>query len=217
MSAETTPRRPPSEYRAKRLLDLAITVPLIVLLGPVAAFIAILIAIRQGRPVLFTQSRPGVKGDPFRMRKFRTMLDAYDDSGRPLPDAQRLTPLGRFLRATSLDELPELLSVLAGEMSLVGPRPLLMEYLPYFSEQEMDRFRVRPGLTGWAQVNGRNRLPWDRRLACDVWYVANCSCALDLRILWRTLADVLLRRHVEVDTAAEGNLAELRQGCEPGG
>jgi lipopolysaccharide/colanic/teichoic acid biosynthesis glycosyltransferase len=146
-----------------------------------------------GSPVFFCQMRPGLHGRPFRMIKFRTMTDARASDGRLLPDADRLTAFGRFLRASSLDELPELWNVLKGDMSLVGPRPLLVEYLPLYSRVQARRHDVRPGITGWAQVNGRNALSWDRKLELDVWYVDNRSLWLDLRILWLTLRKVLAR------------------------
>jgi lipopolysaccharide/colanic/teichoic acid biosynthesis glycosyltransferase len=146
-----------------------------------------------GRPVLFRQLRPGLHGEPFEMIKLRTMRDAVDRSGRPLPDAERLTPIGRFLRASSLDELPELWNVLRGEMSLVGPRPLLVRYLPRYSPEQARRHAVRPGVTGWAQVNGRNAADWETKFQLDVWYVDHWSLALDLKILARTILAVLRR------------------------
>jgi lipopolysaccharide/colanic/teichoic acid biosynthesis glycosyltransferase len=149
-----------------------------------------------GSPVFFCQMRPGLHGRPFRMIKFRTMTDARASDGRLLPDADRLTAFGRFLRASSLDELPELWNVLKGDMSLVGPRPLLVEYLPLYSRVQARRHDVRPGITGWAQVNGRNALSWDRKLELDVWYVDNRSLWLDLRILWLTLRKVLAREGI---------------------
>ncbi len=148
---------------------------------------------KLGSPVLFIQQRPGLHGKPFRMVKFRTMTDARDAAGQLLPDAQRLTPFGCFLRASSLDELPELWNVMRGEMSLVGPRPLLMEYLPLYSPQQARRHEVRPGITGWAQVNGRNAISWADKFALDVWYVDHRSLWLDVRILWLTMRKVLVR------------------------
>jgi sugar transferase EpsL len=188
-------------YRGKRALDLVLAVPALIVLSPVMAVVALLVARRMGRPVLFTQVRPGLGERPFAIYKFRTMREAYDAAGQPLPDRDRLTALGRFLRASSLDELPGLFNVLNGEMSLVGPRPLATKYLPYYTERERTRCAVRPGITGWAQVNGRNDLPWDQRLAYDAWYVAHCSLALDLKILAMTVWKVLRRANVHVDTA----------------
>ena len=188
-------------YRGKRALDLVIAVPALIVLSPVLAAIAALVAWRMGLPVLFSQVRPGRGEQPFAVYKFRTMKEACDAAGRPLPDRDRLTALGRFLRATSLDEVPGLFNVVKGEMSLVGPRPLVTKYLPYYTDQERTRCAVRPGITGWAQVNGRNDLPWDQRLACDAWYVAHCSLVLDLKILGMTIVKVLRRANVQVDTA----------------
>ena len=151
---------------------------------------------KLGSPVFFRQTRPGLHGKPFIMVKFRTMTDARDASGALLPDAQRLTPFGRFLRSSSLDELPELWNVLRGEMSLVGPRPLLMEYLPLYSPEQARRHEVRPGITGWAQVNGRNAISWADKFALDVWYVDHRSLWLDVRILWLTVRKVLVREGI---------------------
>jgi lipopolysaccharide/colanic/teichoic acid biosynthesis glycosyltransferase len=177
----------------KRLFDIvAASLALLMLALPLLA-LAWLIRRKLGSPVLFTQVRPGLHGKPFRMVKFRSMTDARDACGALLPDAQRLTPFGRFLRASSLDELPELWNVLRGEMSLVGPRPLLMEYLPLYSPQQARRHEVRPGITGWAQVNGRNAISWADKFALDVWYVDHRSLWLDVRILWLTVRKVLVR------------------------
>ncbi|WP_374712955.1 sugar transferase [Symbiobacterium terraclitae] len=187
---------------AKRMLDLLLAVPGFILLMPVMITVAVVVAIHLGRPVIFAQVRPGYRGKPFRMYKFRTMLDARDPSGALLPDEHRLTPLGRFLRSTSLDELPELWNVIRGDMSLVGPRPLLMEYLDLYTPEQARRHEVPPGITGWAQVNGRNALSWEEKFALDVWYVDNWSLWLDIKILWRTVAAVLLRRGV----SAEGHV-----------
>ena len=171
----------------KRLLDLAITVPALLLLGPVIGAVAVAIRQKMGRPVLFRQMRPGLHGQPFMMLKFRTMTDARNTQGSPLSDAQRLTRLGRFLRRTSLDELPELWNVLRGEMSLVGPRPLLMQYLSRYTPEQARRHEVRPGITGWAQINGRNALSWEEKFALDSEYVTCYALSMDLRILWLTL------------------------------
>ncbi len=175
----------------KRLIDLALTLPLALLTLPVLAAVAVLIRWRLGPPVLFRQLRPGRGGVPFTLYKFRTMRDLRDSDGRPLPDSNRLTLLGRGLRSTSLDELPELWNVIRGDMSLVGPRPLLMEYLPLYSARQRRRHEVRPGLTGWAQVNGRNALSWEERFELDLWYVEHRSLLLDLRILLRTVGVAL--------------------------
>lgn len=184
---------------AKRTLDIALAGLALVAFAPVIGIVAALVRLRLGTPVVFRQERPGVGARPFVLYKFRSMVDASDPSGQPLPDAQRLTPFGRFLRASSLDELPTLWNVLRGDMSLVGPRPLLMRYVPYFTDRERLRFQVRPGVTGWAQVHGRNELPWDTRLEYDAWYVENRSFRLDLRILARTARAVFGRRGVVVD------------------
>ncbi len=175
----------------KRLLDLCVTVPLLILLSPLLGLVALLVRFRLGSPVLFRQQRPGLHGKPFVLYKFRTMTDARDEQGHLLPDSERLTPFGRFLRSTSLDELPELWNVLKGEMSLVGPRPLLMRYLDRYTPEQMRRHDVKPGITGWAQVNGRNALTWEKKFELDVWYVDHLSLGLDLEILaltfWKTL------------------------------
>jgi lipopolysaccharide/colanic/teichoic acid biosynthesis glycosyltransferase len=167
-----------------------------VVLSPLLLLLALLIYWKIGHPVLFIQIRSGKGTTPFRMVKFRTMTDERDDNGNLLPDEQRLTPFGRFLRATSLDELPQLWNVFKGDMSLVGPRPMMVEYLPHYSSAQMRRFEVLPGITGWAQVNGRNSLSWESKFAYDVWYVDHRSFWLDLRILWRTAGFVLLRRGI---------------------
>ena len=186
----------------KRLFDLAVAVSLLTMLSAPLLLLALVVRITLGGPVLFRQVRPGLHGRPFRMIKFRTMTDARDADGALLPDAQRLTPLGRFLRATSLDELPELWNVIRGDMSLVGPRPLLMEYLPLYSAEQARRHEVRPGVTGWAQVNGRNSLSWERRLEMDVWYVDHQSFWLDLRILVMTVGKVVRRDGISADGEA---------------
>jgi lipopolysaccharide/colanic/teichoic acid biosynthesis glycosyltransferase len=183
----------------KRSLDLALILPGVVLLSPVMLVVAGLVLLTQGVPVIFRQVRPGRGGRPFELLKFRTMRHARDAAGRPLPDAERLTGFGKFLRRTSLDELPELWNVLRGDMSLVGPRPLLMRYLPYYTEVERARFLVRPGITGLAQVSGRNDLGWDDRLAHDAAYVSSLSLRTDLRILALTALRVLSRHGLQVD------------------
>lgn len=180
----------------KRLFDLAVAVPALVVLGPVLGVLALLVRWQLGAPVLFRQQRPGLHGRPFTLYKFRTMTEARDAEGRLLPDAQRLTPFGRFLRSTSLDELPELFNVVRGDMSLVGPRPLLMQYLERYTPTQRRRHEVRPGITGWAQVNGRNALDWPQRLALDVWYVDHLSFALDLRIIFITMVKILRREGI---------------------
>jgi lipopolysaccharide/colanic/teichoic acid biosynthesis glycosyltransferase len=175
----------------KRAIDVTVAGAGLVVLSPVLLAIAVAVRWSMGRPVLFRQVRPGRAGEPFALLKFRTMTDRCDADGRPLSDAERLTALGRLLRRTSLDELPELWNVVRGDMSLVGPRPLLVEYLPLYSPEQARRHEVRPGITGWAQVNGRNATTWDARFAHDVYYVDHRSLRLDLRILLRTVAQVL--------------------------
>ena len=185
-------------YRSlgKRVLDLALTVPALLLLTPVLGLLALFVRWRLGSPVLFRQVRPGWQSRPFTLLKFRTMRDLRDPSGALLPDAARLTPFGRFLRSTSLDELPELWNVIRGDMSLVGPRPLLMQYLPRYSPEQARRHEVRPGLTGWAQVSGRNALTWEQKFALDVWYVDHLSLGLDLGILIKTLSLIVRRQGI---------------------
>jgi lipopolysaccharide/colanic/teichoic acid biosynthesis glycosyltransferase len=178
---------------AKRFLDFMVSIVGILLLIPIVIIIAWQIHRKLGSPIFFRQTRPGLHGKPFQMIKFRTMRDAVDACGRPLPDSERMTPLGSFLRASSLDELPELWNVLRGDMSLVGPRPLLMEYLPLYSVEQSRRHEVRPGVTGWAQINGRNALSWAEKFQLDVWYVDNRSLWLDMKILCLTLKKVLVR------------------------
>jgi lipopolysaccharide/colanic/teichoic acid biosynthesis glycosyltransferase len=194
----------------KRLLDVVVAGLALVPSAPLMAAVALLVRAGLGRPVLFRQVRPGRYGRPFTLLKFRTMTEARDACGVLLPDAQRLTPLGRVLRRASLDELTQLWNVLRGDMSLVGPRPLLTEYLPYYTERERLRHLVRPGITGLAQVSGRNRLPWDRRLEVDVQYVERLSLRLDLHILVRTALKVLRRVDVDEANVAEPNLAAER-------
>lgn len=181
---------------AKRILDIAIGGLALIVLAPVVALVTAGVLVSLGRPVLFSQQRPGLFGRLFSLRKFRTMRENRDAAGRKLPDAQRLTRFGAWLRATSLDEIPELFNVLTGEMSLVGPRPLLPEYLPLYSTRQARRHELRPGITGWAQVNGRNAVDWGTRLEMDVWYVENQSLALDLKILGLTVLKVLRREGI---------------------
>lgn len=180
----------------KRLLDLTVVFVIGLPMVVVGLALAAVVRLKLGSPVLFSQVRPGLHGHPFRLIKFRTMTDARDESGRVLPDAERLTGFGRMLRASSLDELPELWNVLRGEMSLVGPRPLLMQYLDRYTPRQARRMEVRPGITGWAQVNGRNALSWEERFELDVWYVDNRSLLLDLKILALTALSVVRREGV---------------------
>lgn len=183
----------------KRLMDVLVALILIVVLSPVIAFVAVAVRLSSGSPILFRQARPGRHGEIFTLLKFRTMRDATDGSGRMLSDGERLTRVGRLLRKTSLDELPEFANIIRGQMSFVGPRPLLVEYLPLYSPEQARRHEVRPGLTGLAQVSGRNALTWDEKFALDVQYVDNWSLRLDLWILWRTLSLVLTGRGVSAD------------------
>jgi sugar transferase EpsL len=180
----------------KRGMDLVAAAAGLLALAPLLAVTALAVRVTLGRPVLFRQRRPGWRARPFTLYKFRTMREATSPDGEPLPDEARLTRLGRFFRSTSLDELPTLWNVLKGDMSLVGPRPLLMEYLPLYSPRQMRRHEVRPGITGWAQVSGRNAVTWERKFELDVWYVDNRSLRLDLLILARTLAGVLRRQGI---------------------
>lgn len=180
----------------KRIFDFLVALGATMLLSPVLIVVAWQIRRKLGSPVLFKQVRPGLHGQPFKMIKFRTMRDALDAQGNPLPDSERMTPFGNFLRSASLDELPELWNVLKGEMSLVGPRPLLMEYLPLYSPEQARRHEVRPGVTGWAQVNGRNALSWDEKFRLDVWYVDHQSLWLDLKILLLTVKKVFVREGI---------------------
>ncbi|MCA3237635.1 MAG: sugar transferase [Curvibacter sp.] len=187
---------------AKRLVDVFVAGAALLVLALPLLLLWALVRRKLGSPVLFRQVRPGMHGRPFMMVKFRTMTDERGADGNLLPDARRLTSFGRFLRATSLDELPELWNVLCGEMSLVGPRPLLMEYLPLYSPEQARRHEVRPGITGWAQVNGRNALSWEERFKLDVWYVDHRSLWLDIRILWLTVRKVLLREGISAQGEA---------------
>lgn len=191
----------------KRLIDTLIACFVLLVLGIPLILLAVLIWQKLGTPVLFRQVRPGLKGRPFQMVKFRTMTDARGLDGHLLSDAERLTAFGCFLRASSLDELPGLWNVLKGDMSLVGPRPLLMEYLPLYSPEQARRHNVRPGITGWAQVNGRNALSWDDKFKLDVWYVDNRSLRLDVKILWLTVRKVLVREGISA--AGEATMSKF--------
>lgn len=186
----------------KRLFDISAAALALLILSPVLAIVAWQINRIMGSPVLFRQIRPGLNGKPFEMIKFRTMKDAVDAQGNPLPDSERLTPFGQFLRSSSLDELPELWNVLKGDMSLVGPRPLLMEYLPLYTPEQYRRHEVRPGVTGWAQINGRNALSWEEKFRLDVWYVDNRSLWLDIKILFLTVKKVVVRDGISADGEA---------------
>ncbi len=187
---------------AKRIMDILMASAALMLLAPPLLLLSVLVRISFGSPVLFRQVRPGLHGQPFMMVKFRTRPDELGADGELLPDAERLTSFGRFLRASSLDELPELWNVLRGEMSLVGPRPLLMEYLSLYSPEQARRHEVRPGITGWAQVNGRNALSWEERFKLDVWYIDHRSLWLDLRILWLTVRKVIVREGISAQGEA---------------
>ena len=181
---------------SKRLLDLFLTIPGLIFLLPVLMVTAFLVRVKLGRPVLFKQLRPGLHGKPFTILKFRTMTDERDIHGQLLPDAQRLTRFGKFLRKASLDELPELINVLRGDMSLVGPRPLLMQYLDRYTPEQARRHEVKPGITGWAQVNGRNAITWEEKFKLDVWYVDNWSLWLDIKIIAMTIWKILKREGI---------------------
>lgn len=192
----------------KRFFDLLLASLALLLLGMPLLFLIWQVRRKLGSPVFFRQTRPGLHGKPFKMVKFRTMTDARGLDGQLLPDADRLTPFGRFLRASSLDELPELWNVLKGDMSLVGPRPLLVAYLPLYSPEQARRHAVRPGITGWAQVNGRNELSWDDKFKLDVWYVDHGSMWLDIKILWQTVRKVLVREGISA--AGEATMSEFK-------
>lgn len=186
----------------KRFVDIVVSLMALILLSPVLLMTGLLIRHKLGSPVLFKQQRPGLHGKPFNMLKFRSMSIAKSEVGKPLPDEQRLTSFGQKLRATSLDELPGLINVLKGDMSLVGPRPLLMQYLPLYNERQATRHNVRPGITGWAQVNGRNAISWEQKFEFDVWYVENQSVWLDIKILLLTIKKVFLKE----DVSASGHV-----------
>ena len=183
----------------KRIFDFLVALFALLTLLPVIIVVAVLIRFKLGSPILFTQDRPGLNGDIFKMMKFRSMLDAKDKQGNLLPDDERMTPFGAFLRSTSLDELPGLFNVLKGDMSLVGPRPLLVQYLPLYSSEQARRHNVRPGITGWAQVNGRNAISWEQKFKLDVWYVDNQSLLLDFKILLLTVKKVFIREGISAD------------------
>jgi lipopolysaccharide/colanic/teichoic acid biosynthesis glycosyltransferase len=186
----------------KRLIDILASLCGLLLLAPVMIVVAWLVKRKLGSPVLFSQVRPGLNAKPFTMVKFRTMRDAVDSDGKPLPDSMRMTRFGSFLRSSSLDELPGLFNVLKGDMSLVGPRPLLMEYLPLYSSEQYRRHHVKPGVTGWAQVNGRNSVSWEEKFKLDVWYVDNRTFRLDIRIIFLTLKKVVVREGINASGEA---------------
>lgn len=194
----------------KRLFDIIASVAGLLLLSPVIGIVAWMVRRKLGSPVYFRQTRPGLNGELFQMIKFRTMLDAYDEHGNPLPDSERITRFGKLLRSTSLDELPELWNVLKGDMSLVGPRPLLVQYLPYYTEREMKRHEVRPGITGLAQVSGRNAITWERKLELDTYYVESQSFYLDLRIIFLTVKKIIIRDGI-LEAAPQGSLDSYRK------
>ncbi len=197
----------------KRLMDIFLSLIALILLAPVFIIIGILVAFWHGVPILFRQQRPGLKGEIFTIYKFRTMRNLLDKQGNPLPDAHRLTKLGRFLRASSLDELPELINVLKGEMSLVGPRPLLVEYLPLYNSTQSRRHQVLPGITGWAQIHGRNAINWQEKFNLDVWYVDNWSLWLDIKIIFQSVVKVIRREGISQPGQAT---AEPFTGNPPG-
>ena len=196
----------------KRLLDIVISFTALIVLSPVLLIVALLVRVKLGSPVIFHQERPGFNEKIFKLCKFRTMTDERDENGNLLPDSVRLTKFGRLLRATSLDELPELWNILKGDMSIIGPRPLLVSYLPYYTDEERLRHTVKPGLTGLAQIRGRNLLGWDKRFATDVEYVKNLTFMMDVKIFFLTIKKVFIRENIEVDTnQVEGNFAEIRK------
>ena len=186
----------------KRVFDIVFSIVLLLLFLPLIIFVSFQVYKKIGRPILFIQTRPGLRGLPFNMIKYRTMLNITDDKGNTLNDEERLSSFGKFLRSTSLDELPELWNVLKGEMSIVGPRPLLMEYLPLYSAAQFRRHNVKPGITGWAQINGRNSIDWDEKFNLDIWYVDNFSFWLDMKILFLTIKKVLKRKDISKDGQA---------------
>ncbi|WP_180056306.1 sugar transferase [Acinetobacter sp. YH12227] len=197
----------------KRLLDIVIASSALLLLSPVYAFVAYKVRKNLGSPVLFRQVRPGLNGKPFEMIKFRSMKDAVDAQGDSLPDSERLTPFGQMLRSSSLDEMPELWNVIKGDMSIVGPRPLLMEYLPLYNEQQAKRHNVRPGITGYAQVNGRNAISWEKKFELDTWYVENRSLWLDFKIMLKTVQKVLSKDDISAE--GEATMSKFTGTSEP--
>jgi lipopolysaccharide/colanic/teichoic acid biosynthesis glycosyltransferase len=201
-------------YRVlKRAFDFTLAGISIVVLGPLIAVIALLVYLKLGVPVAYKQERPGLHGRPFELVKFRSMLEAFDEDGEPLPNEQRITPFGQLLRSFSLDELPELWNILKGDMSFVGPRPLLMEYLPLYNERQARRHGVRPGLTGWSQINGRNSISWEEKFEFDIWYVENASFGLDIKIILMTFLKVIRREGI----SHEGDVAMPRfRGSDSG-
>ena len=192
----------------KRVFDFIVALSALLVLLPIIILVSVLISFKLGSPILFTQDRPGLNGKVFKMIKFRSMLDGKDRQGNLLPDDERLTQFGKFLRSTSLDELPGLFNVLKGDMSLVGPRPLLVQYLPLYSTEQARRHNVRPGITGWAQVNGRNAISWEEKFKLDVWYVDNQSFWLDIKILFLTVKKVFVREGISADGEATMSLFE---------
>ena len=191
----------------KRIIDITIASTALILLSPVYLIVAHKVKKNLGSPVLFRQVRPGLHGKPFEMIKFRTMKDALDAEGNPLPDSERLTPFGKMLRATSLDEMPELWNVIKGDMSIVGPRPLLMEYLPLYNKEQAKRHNVRPGMTGYAQVNGRNAISWEEKFKLDTWYVENKSTVLDFKIMLKTVQKVISKD--DISEAGEATMTKF--------
>lgn len=191
----------------KRLLDIIIASTALILLSPLYAYVAYKVKKNLGSPVLFRQIRPGLHGKPFEMIKFRTMKDAIDEQGNPLPDSERLSPFGKMLRSTSLDEMPELWNVIKGDMSVVGPRPLLMEYLPLYNQEQAKRHEVRPGMTGYAQVNGRNAISWEQKFKLDTWYVENRSVWLDFKIMLQTVKKVIAKD--DISEAGEATMTKF--------
>jgi sugar transferase EpsL len=199
-------------YPQKRLLDLIISILALIVFSPVLVILTVLIRLKLGSPVLFTQTRPGLDAKPFTIYKFRTMTNKRDRDGNLLSDAQRLTAFGQFLRRISMDELPELLNVLKGDMSMVGPRPLLVEYLERYSPEQARRHEVRPGITGWAQVSGRNALSWEEKFELDIWYIDNLSLWLDIKILFLTVWKVLKREGIS--QAGQATMSEFMETKE---